>query len=286
MRTFVSAAAVLIGLLMAAVAVPAMWVDRNIVQEDGFVALTAPLGKDPAFQQRLATAAVDGLASSAGIPEALTELARPVLDNAARSLTGLPGYSEAWAETLRKSHRLTFADPSTLPPEVDGTSSLTLDVAPLAGLVAKQVTEATTLPLEAPGQVLIHIGQSNQRQLIERVTVYAPMGYAVAVGAGIAFVLAFVAARRRWTVLVGMGVGALVLAGVWKLASDAAGAAVAGTSSGNDVAELFKNEFVAACSASFGQWIVAAAVAGAALLATGVAVRVAGGRKRGKIEHR
>ena len=286
MRTFVSAVAVLIGLAMAAAAVPAMWVDRNIVQEEGFVALTAPLGKNPAFQQRLATAAVDGLASSAGIPEALTELARPVLANAAQSLTGLPGYSEAWAETLRKSHRLTCADPSTLPPEVDGSSSLTLDVAPLVGLVAKQVTDATTLPLEAPAQVLIHIGQSDQRQLIERVTVFAPMGYAVAVGACIAFVLAFVAARRRETVLVGMGVGALVLAGAWKLASDAASAAVAGTSSGNDVAELFKNEFVAASSASFGQWIVAAAVAGAALLAAGVAVRVAGGRKRGKSEHR
>ena len=200
-----------------------MWADRNIVQEDGFVALTAPLGKDPAFQQRLATAAVDSVASGANIPDFLTALARPVLDNAAQSLTGLPGYSDAWAETLRKSHRLTFADPSTLPPEADGTSSLTLDVAPLVGLVAKQVSAATTLPLEAPGQVLIQIGQSDQRQLIERVTVYAPMGYAVAVGAGIAFVLAFVAARRRWTVLVGMGAGALVLAGAWKLASDAAG---------------------------------------------------------------
>jgi hypothetical protein len=271
---------------MAAVAVPAMWADRNIVQEDGFVALTAPLGKDPAFQQRLATAAVDSVASGANIPDFLTALARPVLDNAAQSLTGLPGYSDAWAETLRKSHRLTFADPSTLPPEADGTSSLTLDVAPLVGLVAKQVSAATTLPLEAPGQVLIQIGQSDQRQLIERVTVYAPMGYAVAVGAGIAFVLAFVAARRRWTVLVGMGAGALVLAGAWKLASDAAAAAVAATSSGNDVAELFKNEFVAACSASFGQWIVAAAVAGAALLVTGLAVRVAGNRKRGNFEHR
>ena len=155
LRTFVSAAAVLVGLLMAAVAVPAMWADRNIVQEDGFVALTAPLGKDPAFQQRLATAAVDSVASGANIPDFLTELARPVLDNAAQSLTGLPGYSDAWAETLRKSHRLTFADPSTLPPEADGTSSLTLDVAPLVGLVAKQVSAATTLPLEAPGQVLI-----------------------------------------------------------------------------------------------------------------------------------
>ena len=271
---------------MAAVAVPAMWVDRNIVQEDGFVALTAPLGKDPAFQQRLATAAVGTLASGANIPDALKELARPVLDNAAQSLTGLPGYPDAWAETLRKSHRLTFADPSTLPPEADGSSSLTLDVAPLAGLVAKQISDTTSIPLKAPGQVLINIGHSDQRQLVERVTVYAPMGYAVAVGAGIAFVLAFVAARRRWTVLVGMGVGALVLAGVWKLASDAAGTAVGATSSGNDVAELFKSEFVAACSASFGQWILAAALAGAVLLVAGIALRVVSGRKRGNIEHR
>ena len=60
-RTFVSAVAVLIGLVLAAVAVPAMWVDRNIVQEDGFVAFTAPLGKDPAFQERLAAAAVGSL---------------------------------------------------------------------------------------------------------------------------------------------------------------------------------------------------------------------------------
>jgi hypothetical protein len=126
------------------------------------------------------------------------------------------------------------------------------------------------------------MGQSNQRQLIAQVTAYAPMGYAVGIGAGIAFVLALVAARRRGTVLAGIGVGLLVLAGLWKLGSDIAGAAVAGTSSGNDVAELFKNEFVAACSASFGQWIVAAAVAGAALLVVGVAVGVAEGRSRGK----
>ncbi|WP_426978866.1 hypothetical protein ACQCSU_06215 [Pseudarthrobacter sp. O4] len=279
MRTFVSAMAVLIGLLMAAVAVPAMWVDRNIVQEDGFVALTGPLGKDPAFQQRLAAAAVNSL-SADQIPEALTELARPVLDNAAQSLTTLPGYSEAWTETLRKSHRLSFADPNTLPAEVDGVSSLTLDVAPLVGLVATHVADATGLPLEAPEQVLINIGQSNQRQVIEQVSAYAPMGYAVAVGAAIALALAFVAARRRWTVLAGTGAGALVLAGVWKLASDAVGRAAEDTSSGNAVAEIFKREFVAASAANFGQWILSAAVAGAVLLVLGLVLRTVRGRRR------
>lgn len=280
MRTFVSAAAVLIGLLMAAVAVPAIWVDRNIVQEDGFAALAGPLGKDPVFQRRLATAAVSSLSSGDRIPGALTDLARPILEAAAQSLTGMPGYPDAWAETLRRSHRLTFADPATLPAEADGATSLTLDVAPLAGLVAKQVSDATKLPLSAPDQVLIHIGQSNQRQAIERAAAYAPMGYAVAVGAGIAFLLALVAARRRWSVVAGTGAGVLLLAGAWKLASDAAGGALTGTSSGNEVADTFKREFLAASAGSFGQWILTAAVAGGVLLASGLVLRSVGGRRR------
>lgn len=280
MRTFVSAAAVLIGLLMAAVAVPAIWVDRNIVQEDGFAALAGPLGKDPVFQRRLATAAVSSLSSGDRIPGALTDLARPILEAAAQSLTGMPGYPDAWAETLRRSHRLTFADPATLPAEADGATSLTLDVAPLAGLVAKQVSDATKLPLSAPDQVLIHIGQSNQRQAIERAAAYAPMGYAVAVGAGIAFLLALVAARRRWSVVAGTGAGVLLLAGAWKLASDAAGGALTGTSSGNEVADTFKLEFLAASAGSFGQWILTAAVAGGVLLASGFVLRAVGRRPR------
>ena len=280
MRTFVSAVAVLIGLAMAAVAVPAMWVDRNIVQEDGFVALTAPLGKDPAFQQRLATAAVDNISfGEQQLPDALANLVKPILTEAAQSLTSMPGYSDAWAETLRRSHRLSLADPATLPPDVNGTTSLTLDVAPLVGLVVKRISEASPVPLKAPDEVRIGIGQSNQRQLVERVAAYAPMGSAVAVGSAIAFILAFVAARRKWAVLAGIGLGALVLAAVWKFGSDAAGRAVIGTSSGNDVAEIFKREFVYASLADFGQWIVAALVAGAVLLVGGIVLRVIGARR-------
>lgn len=278
MRTFVSAIAVLFGLAMAAVAVPALWVDRNIVQEEGFVALTAPLGQDPAFQQRLAAAAVNSF-SSDQIPAAMVELIRPVLEDAAQSLTGLPGYPEAWTETLRKSHRLSFADPGSLPAEMQGISSLTLDVAPLVRLVAKRVAEATSLPLESPEQVLITIGQPGQRQVVEQVSAYAPMGYAVAVGSALAFALAFVAARRRWTVMAGAGAGALILSAVWTLAAGAVGRAVEGMSSGNAVAEIFKRDFVAASIAGFGQWTLAAAVAGAILLALAVLLGAVGRRR-------
>lgn len=280
MRSFVAALAVILGLLLSAVAVPAIWVDRNIVQEDGFVALAAPLGKDPAFQKRLATAAVGSIDAGANLPDQVAQLVRPVLESAAGSLTGLPAYPAAWEETLRKSHRLNFADPATLPPEAGSATSLTLDVAPLVALATKQISDRVGIKLEAPKQTLVNIGQSGQRQLIERVSAYSPVGYSLAIGAGVAFLLALVTARRRWKVLAVIGLGGLALAGLWTWASGWASGAVTGTASGNEMADLFKREFVAAAAAGFGSWVVAAAVAGAILLAAGLIIRVFGGPAR------
>ncbi|KRE44613.1 hypothetical protein ASG92_13180 [Arthrobacter sp. Soil736] len=280
MRSFVAALAVVLGLLLSAVAVPAIWVDRNVVQEYGFVALAAPLGKDPAFQKRLATAAVGSIDAGAGLPGPVAQLVRPLLESAASSLTGLPEYPAAWEETLRKSHRLNFADSATLPPEADSATSLTLDVAPLVALAMKQISDKVDVPLEAPKQALVNLGQSSQRQLIERVSVYSPVGYSLAFGAGVAFLLALVTARRRWKVLAVTGLGGLGLAGLWTLASGRASDAVTGTASGNEMADLFKREFVAAAAAGFGSWILAASVAGAILLAAGLLIRVIGGPSR------
>jgi hypothetical protein len=274
LRTFVSAVAVILGVLLSAVAVPAIWLDRNIVQEDGFVALAAPLGKDEVFQHRLAAAAVGTIDTSAA-PEALAGVVKPVLEALARSLAGLPGYPAAWEETLRKSHRLSFADPRTLPPEADSTTSLTLDVAPLVALGVQEISKTSGLPLAAPDQTLISIGQSSQRQLIERVAAYAPMGYSLAIAAGAAFALALLAARRRWAVIFSAGVAGLLLAGLWTAGSQFAGDAVLGAASGNEVADMFKNEFVAAASNNFSTWILATAVTGGALLLAGIVIRIA-----------
>lgn len=279
MRTFFAAAAVLITLVLAAVAVPAMWVDRNVVQEDGFVALTTPMGADPAFQKRLVADTVDTLMTGGLIPDYLVALARPVLESAAESLTGHPEYPAAWTETMRKSHELSFADPGTLPPEADATT-LTMDIAPLVGLLAKQVAESTMLPVEAPDQLLINVGEPGQRPAMERVSAFAPLGYAAAAAAGIALVVALVVARRRWSVLAWTGAGALVLAGLWKLAADAAAGAATAAPNADKVAETFMTEFAAVATAGFEQWILVAAVAGAALLVIALVVRSLGARRR------
>lgn len=281
MRTFVSAVAVILGLLLSAVAVPAIWVDRNVVQEDGFVALSAPLGQDADFQQRLAAAAV-GTIDTSSVPDALAGLVQPVVEAAAGSLTGLPGYPAAWEETLRKSHRLSFADPASRPAGADSTSSLTLDVAPLVALATEELSRTTGLTLDSPEQTLINVGQPHQRQWIEGMSAYAPLGYPLGIGAGIAFALALVSARRRWTAIFSAGVGALLLAALWTFGSQLARDAVVGTASGNEVADMFKDEFVAAGSASFQAWASGTAVAGGVLLAAGLVIGIASRGRRAR----
>ncbi|BCW76419.1 hypothetical protein OUO20_10465 [Arthrobacter sp. FX8] len=280
MRTFVSAIATVLGILLAAVAVPAMWVDRNIVQEDGFVRLAAPLGKDSDFQRKLAAAAV-GTIDTGSVPGFLSGLVQPMLEKAAESLTGLPGYPAAWEETLRRSHRLSFADPAASPQGGASASSLTLDVAPLVALGSEEISRTTRLPLDPPEQTLINVGQPVQRQWTERLATYAPMGYILAIGSAIAFLLALVAARRRWTVLLAAGLGGLALAGAWGLALQLGSARAQATDTGNAVANMFRDEFLAAAGTDFQTWIAAATVTGGVLMAAGV-VTLFASRKRAR----
>lgn len=279
LRTFVSAVAVVLGVLLSALTVPAIWLDRNVVQEDGFVALAAPLGQDAEFQQRLAAAAV-GTIDMGAIPDALAGLVAPVLEAAAGSLTEVPGYPAAWEETLRKSHRLSFAGPAAVPAGPDSPSSLTLDVAPLVALAMGELARTTGLPLTAPKETLINVGEPEQRQLVERVSAYAPLGYPLAIGAGIAFALALVSARRRWTVVFSVGLAALALAALWGAGSQLAREALLGTASGNGLPEMFKDAFVAAASSSFQSWIGGAAMTGGVLVAAALVIRIASPGRR------
>jgi hypothetical protein len=279
LRTFVSAVAVILGLLLSAVALPAIWIDRNVVQEEGFVALSAPLGQDAGFQRRLAAAAV-GTIDTSSVPDALAGMVKPVIEAAAGSMTELPGYPAAWEETLRKSHRLSFAAPASRPAGTDSASSLTLDVAPLVALAAGELSRTTGLTLEAPDQTLISVGQPDQRLWTERMTAYAPLGYPLAIGAGIALALALVSARRRWTVLFSAGIGGLLLAALWTFGSQLVHDAVAGISSGNEVADLFKDQFVAAAFNSFQSWTTGAVVAGGVLLVGAVVTGIASRGRR------
>ncbi|MBG0740330.1 hypothetical protein IV500_13160 [Paeniglutamicibacter antarcticus] len=270
MRTLVAAIMVLLALVLTAVAVPAIWADRNVVQEDGFVAMAAPLGSDTEFQQALADATVKSVSSQLDLNSALLALVQPSIEAAAKALSSDPGYPAAWTETLRRSHRLTVADT----PGSGGADRLTLDIAPLLTLLENKVAAGLDVAVTPPEQVLIEVGQPAQRTAIVRLSTYAPLGYWLAGGAGLALLLALVIARRRSSTLVLTGLGLAVVAGLWKLALDRISAAVLASSSGNAIAELFKEQFVSAATKDFGQWIVVALLVAVLLVVVGSLGRV------------
>lgn len=279
MRKLVSAAAVVISLLLAAVAVPALWVDSNIVREDGFIALAAPLGTDEAFQKRLSSAAAGSLSSHAEIPAPLALTGQSLLESAAESLSSLPGYPAAWEETLRRSHRLTFAD-AQAQPVADAPSSITLDLAPLVGLLTERVSASVGIAIDAPDQVLFSVGTPAQHQVLEQAAAYTSLAWVWFVGAAVALALALVAARRRSVVVIFTGLGLLALAGLWHVGMGVGTDIARNQSSGDPIADVFKQELLQSAETGFGHWIVLALIAGAILAATGAVGSMAGARRR------
>lgn len=279
MRSFISAVAVVLALMLTAVAVPAAWADVNVVKEDGFVHLAGALGKDPEFQSRLATAAVGNFESSVNLPEPLKSVAADALREAASGMQSWPEYPKAWEETARNSHRLNFEGGKQAEETVSHTDLL-LDIGPLIRLIRDRLSSASGLQIQVPAESLVTMGEPSQKQLVERVAAFAPLWWLAALGAVVSVLLALAAARRRSIVMVSLGLGGLVLVGLWSAMVDLAGGLMGSLSSGNGVAELFKQEFFSAVRTGFGEWIVIAAVVSGAVLALGVIGWILSARRR------
>ncbi len=278
LRTFVSALGVILAVLLAGVAVPAAWVDQNIVKEEGFVAIAGSLGSDPEFQSRLAAAAVGTFESSVDLPGPVQSLAADALRNAATGMQSWSDYPQAWEETVRNSHRLNFGT-ATPAEESAASTALVLDIGPLVRLIRDHFAEATRIRLDVPAESLVSLGEPSHRQLVERVAAFAPLWWIAAAGALVSALLALAAARRRSLALVFLGLGGLALAALWTAGADLAGGMIGSLASANGVAELFKNEFLTAARNGFGQWVSIAAVVSGAVLVVGVIAAMVSGRR-------
>ncbi|UKA61730.1 hypothetical protein [Arthrobacter sp. FW306-04-A] len=271
MRTFVSAIAVIFALLLTGIAVPMAWTDANIVREEGFVGLTASLGKDQAFQARLAATAVGSLESKVNLPASVEQLGASFLKNAASSMSTWPEYPQAWNETVRRSHQLNFAG-SAGSANSGALTSLVLDVGPLAKLAADRLRATTGLPITPPDSIQISIGGPGQRQQVDTISAYAPMWWIPALGAILLLALALLAARRRGAVVLFAGLGLAALAGLWQVAAtvlkSVGDAGLGGTATGGQ----FAQELVTASVDNFTGWIVVAGIAGGVLSLLGLLV--------------
>ncbi|GAB2725839.1 hypothetical protein ACX801_21825 [Arthrobacter bambusae] len=271
MRSFVSAIAVIFALLLTGIAVPMAWTDANIVREDGFVALTSSIGKDQAFQARLAATAVASLESKINLPAPVEQLGASFLKDAAAAMTTWPEYPQAWNETVGRSHQLNFPGNGSSWNPTAGTS-LVLDVGPLVKIAADRLHAATGLPIATPDSTLINIGGPAQRQQVDAIAAYAPMWWIAGLGAVLLFALGLLFAKRRGVVLLFAGLGLAAVAALWQMATTvlkgAGDAGLGGTGTGG----LFARELLAASVDNFTGWITNAWIAAGVLALLGLFV--------------
>lgn len=278
MRTLLSALLALLALGAAAMGLASVWIDENLVQESGFVALAAPLAEDEDVQAALADSLVEEVTGSTGLPDLLDSFVEPLIRDAAGAVTEASGYPAAWTETLRRSHAFTFAqapDPSQPAPAV-----LTLDLGPVLQLVADSVGGGLGLDVPLPADTTIDIGSIERGGLLSGVADVVQSWALYLAAAGILAVLALVVARRRGTTLALIGVGVVVI-GVLGLSAPEWVPAVAARAPGTSaIADVFVRGLAERAGADIAVSSTPVLVGGLMAVVLGLALQFTVGRRR------
>lgn len=285
MRTVGAGLLVLIALVLAGVALPGAWIERNLVQADGFVGLAGPLGADPGFQAQLTDALATEATAAAELPPALADVLEPLIADAAATVAALPGYPAAWDDTLRRSHELSFPSEVNLGTGVESPQPLRLDLTPVVSLALQEVGSGIGIEVPEPAETLIEIGPAEQQSALGRLAAISGLWSVLLVAAGVSGLLALIIARRRGTTLALLGAGTAVLGGIYWLASGAAPGVAeqlrtqnAGAES--PIAALFREGLVARAVEDAQPLSLAVVGVGVMIFVVGVAARLLGGGRR------
>ena len=258
-----------------AVAIPAAWLQLNVVSEGGYAALAQKAAGDSALQ----SAAADELTNRAMALIAAHNAGRQPADSAelheaAAAFTAGPAFPALFAQANRAAHRWLFI--------ADGAGgSWVIDVAPMLKEASMQRI-LSSHNVKVPATLTVPLTASVPRSLRQgQLSPVATWGPWVSIGAfalsAACAVLTLAAARRRGKALTSLGVSALLVgAGGW------AGIEIAGryvndalnrtTGDIRRVAEVM----VGHAEASLHQWLNLTLLAGAALVIGGVVVAMLG----------
>ncbi|UQX01909.1 hypothetical protein [Streptomyces sp. RerS4] len=133
MRTFLSAALIVLVALLVPASAVAYWADRELGHVDRYTAAMSPLADDPAVQDVVVTQAGRALSGQidAGPFQPGVEA---LIDEALRSFAGTPAYRTAWDAANRAAHAAFLHALTT----GDG-DAVTLDLAPVLARVKEEL---------------------------------------------------------------------------------------------------------------------------------------------------
>jgi len=268
-----------------AVAIPAVWLQLNIVNEGGYAALAQNAAGDPALQSamtaELTTRAI-ALIAARGWGRYPVDSSQ--VHDVASAFTAGREFPPLFAQANRAAHAWLFTEPR--PGQND--NQWVLDVAPmLRDASFQQVLSShdVTVPADLTVPVTVSLPSTFRSLRQGELSRLAKWGPWVTIGAtalsGLFALLTLAAARRRGKALTGLGVSALLVG-----AAGWAGVEIGGryindalnrtTGDIRRIAEVM----VAHAEAGLRHWLDLTLVAGAVLVGLGVLAAVAGGLRK------
>lgn len=274
MRRLVATALVIVAMLAAVVTLPLAWVSSNLADEGGYVAFTSPMGSDPELQKAFSAYLSDYFVREQGLPSALQDSIASVLSTTAARTANAPGFTTAWEESQRQSHRLMFG------PGAD-EDRLAIDLGPLAKFTAANVGEGLPVALPAPDSIVLQVNDESQREAFEQIEASKDRSQLGWIVVAVAAALSLLFARRRSTGLVWLGIGALVVAGLLRAASGyAVPNIIDKTPAPSGFARTLQKLLADRAADSFAQMLLWVAIVGAVAVIVGVLLRLSTGRAR------
>lgn len=272
MRSFTSVVAWLAAVVAGVLTVPLLWISSHVVDEDGYVAFSSELATDTELQGAFAAYLADDFVQRGALPKRLQKAATSALSLVGRQTSNQPGFVEAWEQTQRSFHQSAFSDDS---------GPLMVEAGPLADFVVQRLDDALPVSLQVPGDLTVEIGTADDRRAVDRLSMartFGLLGLLVVIVAGVTSLLS---ARSRPLAIAGLGVGALVVAGVVRVATSVVTPRIIDETRGTtEFAQSFQKLLVDRASDSLSGWLVWVAAAGAAAVAVGLVGRLVAGRSR------
>lgn len=262
-----------------AAAVPALWAQATIVDEDGYAALAASAAQDPRLQQAMA----DELTAQAvelGADNGYT-LNPLLVAQVADSYTHNSGFPGQFGQANRIAHRWMFTGAV---PSGNSTDQWLIDVAPMLSDPSFDATLGS-LDLQVPDNLTVPITVDSPELQPGKLRWLASWGPWVAISAavvtGILALLTLAAARSRGKALTALGVSALLVGAAGWAAIEIADRyldAALDRTTGNirTVAE----QMVAHAADSLHDWLNITLIVGLALVVLGALGAVVGGLAR------
>jgi hypothetical protein len=263
-----------------AVAVPAGWAQRNLIDADGYAALAYSAAQDPGLQDAMASelsTQARVIARNRGYPVNDGEVRA-----AATAYTASSAFPSQFADVNRTAHAWLFTNAVR---QNDGQWEI--DLAPMLSNTSLRET-LSNFRVEVPSTVTVPVTQDTATTLrpgrLSPLATWGPwVSLAAAVLAGVAAFLTLAIVGKRGKALAALGVSALLVGGVGWAALEVCRRYIGNAlnqTTGN--VRTIADVMVANAEAGLHHWLNLTLAAGGALVVFGVIVTVLGAALRGK----